>query len=164
MPIAAYGVSAEVAAPVIASTFWHEADVGGIGGTLAGNALSLAAARATLGEVLTDAAFETREPLAIRLAEGVRSVIAEMPQHGADVACHHRGSGRPAHQRVRRDRERSPALRQAVPPSRSLGAAGSASGASASGVGASGVSASGFSVSGVSASGFTAAGGPARQS
>jgi glutamate-1-semialdehyde 2,1-aminomutase len=89
VPIAAYGVSAEVAASVIASTFWQEADVGGIGGTLAGNALSLAAARATLGEVLTAAAFETMEPLAIRLAEGVRSVIAEMnvPWHVTRLGC-----------------------------------------------------------------------------
>ena len=39
-------------------TFWPEADVGGVGGTLAGNALSLAAVRATLAEVLTDEAFE----------------------------------------------------------------------------------------------------------
>ena len=40
------------------STFWQEADVGGVGGTLAGNALSIAAARATLVEVLTDEAFD----------------------------------------------------------------------------------------------------------
>ena len=33
-------------------------DVGGVGGTLAGNALSTAAMRATLGEVLTEEAFE----------------------------------------------------------------------------------------------------------
>ena len=38
-------------------------DVGGIGGTLAGNALSLAAVRATLGEVLTDEAFARMIPL-----------------------------------------------------------------------------------------------------
>ncbi len=78
VPVAAYGMSADLAASVTASTFWPEADVGGIGGTLAGNALSFAAARATLGEVLTDAAFEAMESLAVRLAEGVRSVIAEM--------------------------------------------------------------------------------------
>ena len=33
-------------------------DVGGIGGTLSGNALSLAAMRSTLEHVLTDEAFE----------------------------------------------------------------------------------------------------------
>jgi glutamate-1-semialdehyde aminotransferase len=82
-------MSAEVASSVIASTFWHDADVGGIGGTLAGNALSLAAARATLGEVLTDAAFEAMESVALRLTEGVRSVIAEfnVPWHITRLGC-----------------------------------------------------------------------------
>ena len=47
----------------------------GIGGTLAGNALTLAAMRATLGEVLTDAAFARMIPLADRWADGVQSVI-----------------------------------------------------------------------------------------
>jgi len=51
------------------------ADVGGIGGTLAGYALSLAAIRATLGEVLTDEAFERMIPLAERWAAGVDEVI-----------------------------------------------------------------------------------------
>jgi glutamate-1-semialdehyde aminotransferase len=89
VPAAAYGMSAEVASSVIASTFWHDADVGGIGGTLAGNALSLAAARATLGEVLTDAAFEAMESVALRLTEGVRSVIAEfnVPWHITRLGC-----------------------------------------------------------------------------
>jgi len=89
VPVAAYGMSADVAASVVASTFWHEADVGGIGGTLAGNALSLAAARATLGQVLTDAAFETMEALAIRLADGVRSAIDELnaPWHVTRLGC-----------------------------------------------------------------------------
>jgi glutamate-1-semialdehyde aminotransferase len=89
VPVAAYGLSADVASSVVASTFWQEADVGGIGGTLAGNALSLAAARATLGEVLTDAAFETMETHAERLAAGVRSVIAELgvPWHVTRLGC-----------------------------------------------------------------------------
>ena len=42
----------------------EDSDVGGIGGTLAGYALSMAAVRATLGEVLTDAAFDRMIPLA----------------------------------------------------------------------------------------------------
>ena len=41
-------------------------DTGGIGGTLAGNALSLAAMRATLAEVLTDDAFAHMIPLGDR--------------------------------------------------------------------------------------------------
>jgi glutamate-1-semialdehyde 2,1-aminomutase len=89
VPVAAYGMSAAVASSVVASTFWHDADVGGIGGTLAANALSLAAARAALGEVLTDAAFETMETLAVRLTEGVQSVIADLnvPWHITRLGC-----------------------------------------------------------------------------
>jgi len=45
--------------------------VGGIGGTLAGNALSLAAMRATLEHVLTPGAFERMIPLAKRFTDGV---------------------------------------------------------------------------------------------
>ena len=75
IPIATYGFSAEVAERIRAATSYEDADVGGIGGTLAGYALSLAAARATLGEVLTDAAFERMLPLGARWADGVDSVI-----------------------------------------------------------------------------------------
>jgi glutamate-1-semialdehyde 2,1-aminomutase len=82
-------MSAAVGSSVVGSTFWHEADVGGVGGTLAGSALSMAAARATLGHVLTDAAFERMEALAIRLAEGVSSVIAHhgLPWHVTRLGC-----------------------------------------------------------------------------
>ena len=60
VPIGAYGVSGALAERVQGLADRGAADlvdVGGVGGTLAGNALSLAAARATLGEVLTDDAF-----------------------------------------------------------------------------------------------------------
>ena len=50
--------------------------MGGVGGTLAGNALSLAAVRATLGEVLTDEAFAGMVALGERLAAGVEAAIA----------------------------------------------------------------------------------------
>jgi len=62
---------------VIDHTFWREADVGGVGGTLAGNALSLAAVRATLSEVLTEAAFERMIGLAERFESGVAATIAD---------------------------------------------------------------------------------------
>ena len=52
-------------------------DVGGVGGTLAGNALSLAAARATLDEVLTAEAFDAMFALCDRFAAGVRGVLAD---------------------------------------------------------------------------------------
>lgn len=55
----------------------EEIDTGGIGGTLAGNALSLAAMRATLTEVLTDEAFAHMVPLGQRWCDGVDAVIAE---------------------------------------------------------------------------------------
>ena len=55
IPAAAYGFSREVAERLEAMLPRDErADVGGIGGTVAANVLSLAAMRATLGEVLTD--------------------------------------------------------------------------------------------------------------
>jgi glutamate-1-semialdehyde 2,1-aminomutase len=76
VPIGAYGVSAEVAARIEALEDADLVDVGGVGGTLAGNPLSLAAARATLGEVLTDAAFEQMIELCDAFAAGVREVVA----------------------------------------------------------------------------------------
>jgi glutamate-1-semialdehyde 2,1-aminomutase len=76
IPVAAYGMSAGVADRTRAAVPYEDADVGGIGGTLAGYALSMAAARAALGEVLTDAAFERMLPLAARWEEGVNTVIA----------------------------------------------------------------------------------------
>ena len=77
IPTGAYGLSDEVAEEVLASTFWEAADVGGVGGTLAGNALQLAAVRATLGEVLTADAYERMIGLAVRYEEGVNAAIAE---------------------------------------------------------------------------------------
>jgi glutamate-1-semialdehyde aminotransferase len=75
IPAGTYGMSEAVAARVRAA--WpRRADVGGVGGTLAGYALSLAAIRATLGEVLTDEAFARMIPLAERWEAGVNEVIA----------------------------------------------------------------------------------------
>ena len=80
IPVAAYGMSAEIADRVRAAVPYEDADVGGIGGTLAGYALSMAAARAALGEVLTAAAFERMIPLAARWERGVNEAI---DRHGA---------------------------------------------------------------------------------
>jgi glutamate-1-semialdehyde 2,1-aminomutase len=89
VPSAAYGLTQEIADRVVAGTFWHEADVGGVGGTLAGNALSLAAMRATLSEVLTDEAFDRMEELAVRFTDGVQGVIDghELPWHIIRLGC-----------------------------------------------------------------------------
>ena len=83
IPAAAYGMTSEVAARISARSSWEDADVNGTGGTLAGYALSLAAIRATLGEVLTEAAFARMIPLAERWAAGVSDVLRrhEVPWH-----------------------------------------------------------------------------------
>jgi glutamate-1-semialdehyde 2,1-aminomutase len=89
IPIGTYGFSAEVAARVGSAIGEELSDVGGIGGTLAGNALSLAATRATLSEVLTDEAFERMISLGERFTEGVESVISELkaPWHVTRLGC-----------------------------------------------------------------------------
>jgi glutamate-1-semialdehyde aminotransferase len=75
IPTGAYGIDDELAERVLESTFWDAADVGGVGGTLAGNALQLAAVRATLGEVLTAAAYERMIGLGERYEAGVNDAI-----------------------------------------------------------------------------------------
>jgi len=77
VPSAVYGFGDAIADLIHADWDYHAADECGIGGTLAGNALSLAAMRATLAEVLTEAAFAHTIPLAARWADGVRDVIVE---------------------------------------------------------------------------------------
>jgi glutamate-1-semialdehyde 2,1-aminomutase len=89
VPIGAYGMSDAVAERVLEETVWEAADVGGIGGTLAGNALSVAAARATLDEVLTEAAFERMIGLGERFAAGCDEVIGEfgLPWTATRLGC-----------------------------------------------------------------------------
>ncbi len=77
IPSGAYGLTKAVADAVRNHPEADLVDVGGVGGTLAGNALSTAAMRATLGEVLTDANFEQMIALATRFREGVEIVLAE---------------------------------------------------------------------------------------
>lgn len=88
-PAAAYGFSAEVAEQINANIEKDVSDVGGIGGTLSGNALALAAIRATLGSVLTQSAYDQTIPLAERFTEGVQSVIAEfeLPWNVTRLGC-----------------------------------------------------------------------------
>jgi len=83
VPAAALGVSEELAARIEARVDPGRAGMTGVGGTLAANALSLAAMRVTLEEVLTDAAFATTERLGERCAAGIEGVIAErsLPWH-----------------------------------------------------------------------------------
>jgi glutamate-1-semialdehyde 2,1-aminomutase len=89
IPSAAYGVTEELQRRIVDTTDPDAVDVGGTGGTLAGNALSLAAMRATLGEVLTDEAFARMVALGERFEEGVRSAIEryELPWHVVRLGC-----------------------------------------------------------------------------
>ena len=75
VPIGAYGVNGELAERIAAEEDADYEDTGGVGGTLAGNALSLAAARATLGEVLTEDAFERMSALRERFVAGVETTL-----------------------------------------------------------------------------------------
>jgi glutamate-1-semialdehyde 2,1-aminomutase len=75
IPGSTYGVSEEVAQRITGRIHLEDCDVGGIGGTLAGNALSLAAMRVTLEKVLTASAFEKMIPLAKRFNDGVAGEI-----------------------------------------------------------------------------------------
>ena len=75
IPGATYGCTEEVAQRISARIHLEDCDVGGIGGTLAGNALSLAAMRATLEHVLTPPAFERMMALAQRFTDGVAAQI-----------------------------------------------------------------------------------------
>src|SRR4051794_22220050 len=90
VPAAAYGMSQEVADRVEDYLGTLEvSDVGGIGGTLSGNALSLAATRATLERVLTEEAFERMIALGARFEAGVTDGIAAhgAPWHVTRLGC-----------------------------------------------------------------------------
>jgi len=77
IPSGTYGITQRVADMVKDHPDADLIDVGGVGGTLAGNVLSTAAMRATLGEVLTDAAFDHMITLATRFTEGVVAILEE---------------------------------------------------------------------------------------
>ncbi len=77
VPGAVYGFSADVARRLAGRISLADCDTGGIGGTLAGNALALAAMRATLEHVLTADAYARTIPLAERFQAGVEDVIGE---------------------------------------------------------------------------------------
>ncbi|MEW5938230.1 MAG: aspartate aminotransferase family protein [Chloroflexota bacterium] len=77
VPAAIYGFTEEVSQAFAARLNLDDADVGGIGGTLAGNALSIAAMKATLQYVLTEEFYAKAIALQERFASGVESVIKE---------------------------------------------------------------------------------------
>lgn len=77
IPSGAYGVTQELADRIFAESDADLEDVGGVGGTLAGNVLSTAAMRATLAHVLTPPAFDHMITLATSFREGVEKVLAD---------------------------------------------------------------------------------------
>jgi glutamate-1-semialdehyde 2,1-aminomutase len=90
VPAACYGMIAAVAERAQAYLrSLPTTDVGGVGGTLSGNALSLAAMRATLEHVLTDEAFGHMIALGERWAGGVKAAIDEfeLPWEVQRIGC-----------------------------------------------------------------------------
>src|SRR5713226_1041070 len=116
VPGATYGFTQEVADAIAARHNLEECDVGGIGGTLAGNALSLAATRATLANVLTPQAFDRMISLAKLWTAGVEQAIGEfgVPWHVTRLGCraeylfssHRPRNGSQAHEAMDFDLER----------------------------------------------------------
>jgi glutamate-1-semialdehyde 2,1-aminomutase len=75
VPCGTFGFTQDVADRIARSVELEDIDVGGIGGTLAGNGLSMAAMKATLEQVMTQAAFDHMIPLADAWADGVQAGI-----------------------------------------------------------------------------------------
>jgi glutamate-1-semialdehyde aminotransferase len=89
IPAGAFGMSAELTDRVQKSLHLEHIDVGGVGGTLAGNALSMAAIRATLTEVLTPEAFLQMEALCDVWTRDVQAIIDEfnVPWQVSQLGC-----------------------------------------------------------------------------
>jgi glutamate-1-semialdehyde 2,1-aminomutase len=89
IPCAAYGMSAEVAERLSGPMLGHEIDVAGVGGTLTGSPLALAAIRATLSHALREEDFATTIPLATRFTDGVAAAIEAhgLPWHVQQLGC-----------------------------------------------------------------------------
>jgi glutamate-1-semialdehyde 2,1-aminomutase len=107
MPAAVYGMSGEVAHRLESLMAGDSVDVSGVGGTLTGNALAMAAIRATLSSNLRVEDFAVMVPLATRWTEGVRAAyenkglqwhvqqlgaraeywFCPVPRNGADAAA-----------------------------------------------------------------------------
>jgi len=89
IPAGTFGMTAALAERISSSLNLEHIDVGGVGGTLAGNALSMAAIRATLTEVLTEAAFEKMEQLCTVWTNDVQEIIDEfdIPWQVSQLGC-----------------------------------------------------------------------------
>jgi glutamate-1-semialdehyde 2,1-aminomutase len=85
VPLGAYGMTATVADLLERPASASFADVVATGGTLFANALSMAAARVTLADVLTPRAYEHAAALGERLADGIEAATAA---HGLRWRAH----------------------------------------------------------------------------
>ena len=83
IPTGTFGMTEEIATLIARKTERGVIDTGGIGGTLAGNALSLAAMKATLTQVLTDENFIKMIELGSLWCDGIEAAINEfkLPWH-----------------------------------------------------------------------------------
>ncbi|NBU22673.1 MAG: aminotransferase class III-fold pyridoxal phosphate-dependent enzyme [Actinobacteria bacterium] len=97
VPVGAYGLTNELALRIESSMHLESIDIGGVGGTLAGNALSMAAVRATLENVLTPKAFERMDALAELWVKNVQEVIDDfqLPWQVSRIGCRGEYSFRP---------------------------------------------------------------------
>ena len=77
IPAGAYGMTQELGDKVRSSLHLEDIDVGGVGGTLAGNALSLVGITATLGEVLTPESYPAMIDQATRWTQGVSQALSD---------------------------------------------------------------------------------------
>jgi glutamate-1-semialdehyde 2,1-aminomutase len=77
VPLGAYGMTEEVADVLERSGAEDEPPPVATGGTLFGNPLSMAAARATMTDVLTPEAYSSTHELGTRLADGIEAAIAK---------------------------------------------------------------------------------------
>jgi glutamate-1-semialdehyde 2,1-aminomutase len=77
IPAAIYGMTLDVAQAITSKTEVNQSDTSGIGGTLSGNALALAAMRVTLEQILTETAYQHTIALAKQFTDGVEAVIKE---------------------------------------------------------------------------------------
>ena len=89
IPVAAYGMTGEIALRLEAAMTGHDVDVSGVGGTLSGSALAMSAMRATLSNALTQEDFDQTIPLATRWTQGVERVCVErnLDWHVQQLGC-----------------------------------------------------------------------------
>lgn len=89
MPSAVYGMSDEVASRLETAMAMDDVDVSGVGGTLTGNALAMAAIRATLSTTLQQSDYDRMIPLAERWTKGVRQAFERrsLEWHVQQLGC-----------------------------------------------------------------------------